>query len=243
MNYVSLKSLSNTGRKLILSTILLSSCFALSNIVVDAKETKSVDDEIVTVNINESAEVVVSNMVDIEYTIEENEILNGVDLLDVSFNISGFSISEMVVKPKPVVLDSNAVPDGVGVCNSANKTYMAYTAVTSVSSPQYKLLRGSSAYTDTKTGLRMVDGRICIAVGTFYASKIGTKINLVMANGNVVECILGDVKSDRHTDPTHRYQAQDGSVVEMIVDYNYFHSTSQYPSELKGRISRIEIVE
>ena len=64
-----------------------------------------------------------------------------------------------------------------------------------------------------------------------------------MANGSVVECVLGDVKSDVHTDETHRYQAQDGSVAEMIVDRRVFKSTSQYPTELSGRIARIEIVD
>lgn len=241
MNYVSLEHLSNTRKKLIFSGMLLSSLLALSSLVVNADDT-ILDNEIVTVNINESAEAIINNMVEYEHE-ENDEAIRGVDLQDVSFSSTGFSIEEMLAKPKPVILDSCAVPDGEGVCNSANKTYMAYTAVTSVNSNQYRLLYGDSAYTDKTTGLRMVDGRICIAVGTFYASNIGTKLNLVMANGSVVECILGDVKSDAHTDPTHRYQAQDGSVAEMIVDYSYFHSTSQYPKELSGRILRIEVVE
>lgn len=203
------------------------------------------DTGIQTVNVFETQGFTLSNKTeeevsvsdDIEATIEKNDITR------VTLGTTGVEIGEMLAQPPVIVLDSNAVPDGEGVCNSANKTYMGYTAVTSRTSPQWKLLRGSSAYTDATTGLRMVDGRYCIAVGTFYCSTIGTKINLIMENGATVECILGDVKSDRHTDPTHRYQAQDGSVVEMIVDRAVFHSTSQYPSELSGRISRIEIVE
>lgn len=170
-------------------------------------------------------------------TIEKN------DISKVTLNSTGVEVGEMLAQPPVIVLDSNAVPDGEGVCNSANKTWMSYTAVTSRNSPQWKLLRGSSAYTDATTGLRMVDGRYCIAVGSFYCSTIGTKINLVMEDDSVVECIMGDQKADIHTDPTNRYQAQDGSVVEMIVDRSVFHSTDQYPAELSGRISRIEIVE
>jgi hypothetical protein len=236
MNYDSLKRLTKLKRMLILGGLLLSSYSGLSNtLVVNATE-ELYDDEIITVNINESSNKVVSDM-----TSKSNTL--GVDLQNVSLSTAGFSISEMLIKPKPVILDSNIVPDGEGVCNSANKTYMPYTLVTSKSSAQYKFLYSDACYTDPETGLRMSEGRYCIAVGTFYASKIGTKINLIMKNGSTVECILGDVKADIHTDETNRFQAVDGSVVEMIVDYNYFHSTSQYPEELNGGILRIEVVE
>lgn len=239
MNYVSFEHFLNIGKKLILSSILISSFWSLSTLVVNAS---GYDDEIVTVNINESDETVVSNMVSEVYH-KPDENLKKTNLQNVSFSHTGFSIGKMLAKSIPVILDSCLVPDGEGVCNSLNKTYMAYTAVTSRNSAQYRLLYGDSAHTDEETGLRMVDDRICIAVGTFYANRIGTKLDLVMENGNVVKCILGDVKSDRHTDPTHRFQAQDGSVAEMIVDYEYFNSTKQYPDELRGRISRIEVVE
>lgn len=121
------------------------------------------------------------------------------------------------------------VPDGVedpetGVaCNSRNVTYMAYTAVTATSSPQYKLLNASYAYTDEETGIRMVDGRYCIALGSGYTSLIGEKVNLVMKDGSVIKCILGDQKADEHTDFTNRFQKYDGSVAEIIVDYDKFN--------------------
>lgn len=236
MKYASLKHFLNTGKCILL---VLSSYLALSGVVVNAEYS---DSEITTVDINESENKVVNHMISEEVQ-QAREQLQEIDLDDVNFRDTGFSIEKMLAKPKPTILDRFGVPDGEGVCNSTNKTYMAYTAVTSKNSNQYKLLYGVSAYTDTVSGLRMVDGRYCVATGTFYASRIGTKLNLIMANGSVVECILGDVKSDAHTDPTHRYQAQDGSVVEMIVDYSYFKSTSQYPVELKGKVLRIEVVE
>lgn len=135
------------------------------------------------------------------------------------------------------------VPDWEDGCNSLAKTYMGYTAVTSKISGQYKLLNSSEAWSDEVTGFRMIGDRICIAMGTGYASKIGTKIDLVMENGNVVKCILGDIKSDRHTDDTHRYHLRDGSVAEMIVDYDYFEGTHQYPSTLDGRIKSVVILD
>lgn len=73
------------------------------------------------------------------------------------------------------------------------------------------------AYTD-KNGLRKVDNRYCIAMGSYYSTKIGCKIDLVMSDGQVIKCILADVKSDRHTDSLHRKHRIDGSVVEFVVD-------------------------
>jgi hypothetical protein len=215
--------------------------------VVHAKT--AVKDNLTTKNVYVISNKIISNYTEDTSTIS-SDALKEISNTNSSITNFGIQIKEVVVKPDALekkdytkVVKSLSVPDGTGRCNSANKTYMSYTAVTSRNSAQYKLLNSSKAYTDTKTGLRMYEGRICIAMGTGYASKIGTKINLVMANGSVVKCVLGDVKSNKHTDSTNRYQAQDGSVAEMIIDRRYFKSTSQYPSELDGKIKRVEIVE
>lgn len=105
--------------------------------------------------------------------------------------------------------------------NSAFKAYMGYQAVTDTTSPQYKLLR-NQGYTD-EMGLRMVDGRYCIAMGSGFASKIGTKIDIELTNGTIIPCILGDQKSDRHTKDGHMRCISNGSVAEFIVDDNEFY--------------------
>lgn len=103
--------------------------------------------------------------------------------------------------------------------NNSFKSYMSYKAITMKSSPQYKLQQ--TAYTDMY-GLRMADGRYCIALGTYYTSTIGTKVDVVMANGSILKCIVGDLKANRHTD-SQNIRAQDGSVVEFIIDKNSLH--------------------
>ena len=141
------------------------------------------------------------------------------------------------------VVKSFRIPNGVGKCNSITKHYMPYHLVTNKTSKQYYFLRDADATTDKETGIRLHDGRYCIAVGSYYTSKIGTKINLIMENGSTVKCVLGDQKADRDTIVNHS-QATDGSIVEMIVDYQYFRKTpKQYPSELAGRVLRLDIVE
>lgn len=140
------------------------------------------------------------------------------------------------------------VPNGTKGCRSEFKSYMAYTAVTSKNSAQYKLLNSESAYTDPKTGLRMVDGRYCIAVGTGYCSKIGTKIDLVLENGNIIKCILGDVKADCHTDKTNRFHQVDGSVAEFIVDNSIYQNkcdrsgTVNWIDGFEGKILKVVVI-
>lgn len=183
--------------------------------------------------------IVMNEVQDVAQVMECEEVLN------YDARPSLFNWSHRLYEPvqEVVVLDRSEVPDGEGICQSEKKTYMSYRKVTSVTSAQYALLYSDICYTDPVTGIRMVGDRYCIAVGTGYASRIGTKIDLQMENGSTVNCILGDVKSDMHTDETHRYQAFDGSVVEMIIDPDVFGGTQQYPTELRGRISRIDIVE
>lgn len=166
-----------------------------------------------------------------------------IDVTNVSITGFGVELEDVKLKPKPVILEAYGVPNEEEGCRSYNLVAMAYQKVTAVNSNQYALLNSDKAYTDMDTGLRMYDGRYCIAVGTYYAIDIGTKINVTMANGSVFECILGDVKSDAHTDETHRYHAVDGSVVEMIMDEDVFESTSQYPEGLRGNVVKIEIVK
>lgn len=115
------------------------------------------------------------------------------------------------------------VPNWDVNCNSWFKSYMPYTAVTDTSSRQYKLLNGSEAYTDDNTGIRMVGDRYCIALGSYYTTEIGQKVDLVLDNGNVIKCVLGDCKADCDTNASNQY-AGSGDVAEFIVDYNIFNN-------------------
>lgn len=95
------------------------------------------------------------------------------------------------------------------------KSYEDYRMITSTSSKQYKL-QHSLAYTGDY-GIRMVNGRYCVAVGSYYTTKIGTYLDIVLKNGEVIRAILGDQKADKDTDSTNRMHP-DGSAVEFIVD-------------------------
>ena len=126
------------------------------------------------------------------------------------------------------------------------KSYMSYRAVSS-SSAQGKLQ--AKAKTDSKTGIRKVDGRYCVALGSYYCSKIGTKIDLVMENGSIVKCILADQKANRDTDAKNQ-KTSDGSIAEFLVDMDELPSkvktmgnVSYASKELKGEISKVRVYE
>lgn len=95
------------------------------------------------------------------------------------------------------------------------KSYMPYTAITSRSSAQWRLQQ--VAYTGTH-GIRQVNGRYCIAVGSAYTSKIGQYIDLVLENGAVIPCILADQKADKDTNASNTITEHDGSLVEFVVN-------------------------
>lgn len=124
---------------------------------------------------------------------------------------------------------------------SSGKNYMPYSAVTSTKSRQWKVLRGENSWTDHATGFRMNGDRICIALGTAWGIS-GDKVDLVMANGNVVKCIIGDSKANCDTEETNRAQAADLTVVEIIVDYSSFNRPNGgrwYPEYLDGQVLKI----
>lgn len=102
------------------------------------------------------------------------------------------------------------------------KSYMPYTAITSKSSPQWKLQQ--VAYTGDY-GIRQVNGRFCIAVGSAYTSKIGQYIDLVLENGTVIPCILADQKADKDTNSDNTITEHDGSLVEFVVSSSNLSKT------------------
>ena len=98
---------------------------------------------------------------------------------------------------------------------SGFKSYMPYTAITSQSSNQYKLQQ--MAYTGNY-GIRMMDGCYCVAIGTGVNADIGTYYDLILENGTIISCIVGDVKADKHTDKDNMVTVANGCLTEFIVN-------------------------
>lgn len=113
--------------------------------------------------------------------------------------------------------------DGTKVVNlpelegyNGGKTYEPYTTITSVNSWQYKLQQ--KAYTN-EDGFRMINGRYMIATGSGVSHDIGRYIDVVLENGTVIPCVIGDAKADAHTDREFHIMTKDSHCVsEFLVD-------------------------
>lgn len=118
--------------------------------------------------------------------------------------------------------------------NSGFKSFMDYRAITATGSDQYKL---QMLYAETgSNGIRMVNGRYCVAVGSRFTSDIGQYFDLILANGTVIPCILADQKADVHTDSNNIITEHNGCLSEFVVDTGYLNSTVKQ----RGNISYAE---
>ena len=98
------------------------------------------------------------------------------------------------------------------------KSYMDYRVFDERWTP-YKLQQ--KAHTDER-GFRRIGDYYMVAIGTGWGIEVGEKMLVVLSDGSSFKAIMGDTKSDAHTDPeTHKVTVKpcpDGSVVEFIVD-------------------------
>lgn len=107
--------------------------------------------------------------------------------------------------------------------NSSFKSYMDARTITDRSTKQYEL---KSKYKLDSNGLYTVNGRYCIAVGSYYTQAIGTKLDVRLDSGETLECILAECKRNKDTDSTNR-QNPNGSVIEFVVYTPCLHRLSR----------------
>ena len=100
---------------------------------------------------------------------------------------------------------------------SGFKSYMPYTAITNKASKQFKLQQMAS---DGTYGIRTVNNRYCVAIGTAFNAQVGTYFDLILANETVISCIVSDIKADKHTDKNNMITVSNGCLTEFIVNSN-----------------------
>lgn len=102
------------------------------------------------------------------------------------------------------------------------KSYMPYTTITNKSSKQYKLQQIAST---GEYGIRKVNGRWCVAVGTAFNADIGTYIDLILEDGFVISCVVSDIKQDIHTESNNMVTRANNCVSEFLVDPKALHKS------------------
>ena len=177
--------------------LLLITLFVFVVVFINIKITRTEEAEV-----TESTQaVVIGNIVN------EEEVVNEVD----------------VVSEEPVVVincKTYEVPSNKGF-----KSYMDYRAITSTSSYQFQLQKLYASTNDC--GIRVVNDRYCIAVGTHFGAEIGQYLDLILENGTVIPCVLSDIKADIHTDENNIVTLHNGCVSEFIVDTSSLYNMSK----------------
>lgn len=155
----------------------------------------------------------------IKYTIYNNKWLK-IKSNNKTYYIYFKYVSKKKLKSTTKIAPSNTI-----------KTYMDYHTITNTTSQQYKLQQ--KAYSGNY-GIRQVDGRYCIALGSYYTSTIGVYVDIILKNGTVIPCIVADCKADSDTD-SKNIMHPDGSLVEFVVDVN----TLNHKAKIMGDMSYV----
>jgi hypothetical protein len=87
----------------------------------------------------------------------------------------------------------------------------------------HKITHGQSGYindiaTPDQDGFMKLDDRYLIAVGSKFKTTPGQYIDLVLQNGVVIKCIMGDAKADIDTDATNTFTYKSRCCSEFIID-------------------------
>ncbi len=128
--------------------------------------------------------------------------------------------------------------------NSGFKAYMDYRTITKKDSPQYRL--SGNSVTD-KNGLRTYKGRYCVAIGTGFHAPVGTMVNVYLDTGEILCCVVGDLKANQHTDDTNMISGH-GNVVEFIVDTDTLDEDAMYHGDIskiagfEGKVKTISVL-
>lgn len=163
---------------------------------------------------------VLENDINIEEVIEPSEIILEEIIVEPSIETVEVIESEPEVELVPIIEPVEIVnyEDFYAPYNSGFKSFMSYKTITNEDSKQYRM-QHTEAYTGNY-GIRQVNGRYCVAIGSYYTSQIGQSFDLYLENGEVIPCILGDQKADAHTDSQNIITTANGCMSEFIVDYN-----------------------
>ena len=99
---------------------------------------------------------------------------------------------------------------------SGFKSWMDYHKITMNGSEQ-KFLQENYAYTG-KYGIRQINDRYCVAIGSYFTTEIGQYFDLILENGEVIPCILADRKDNSDTDSDNIFTSDNGCATEFVID-------------------------
>ncbi len=129
------------------------------------------------------------------------------------------------------------VPDGLGKIHS----YMGWQMITAKSSNQYKLRQAAGMNFDEQ-GFGKIGDRYVVATTTTFG-QVGDFIDVKQADGSIIKCIIGDIKSQKDEGCNQWGHNNGQCVVEFVVDKSSWYGTNKtvvkYHPEFNQTISSI----
>lgn len=103
---------------------------------------------------------------------------------------------------------------------SGFKSYMSYSLF-GKNTDQYTLQQ--MAVTDEE-GFRRIDDYYVVAVGSYFGTSVGQRIDLKLLNGETIKCVVGDEKANKDTDKTNMF-SKNNCLSEFLVDTKVLNTT------------------
>jgi hypothetical protein len=131
--------------------------------------------------------------------------------------------SHKITETTTIVIKSEAEPEielisyNIPTGDTSFHGYMDYACITDINSLQYQLQL--NCWTDSQ-GIRRQGDDVCIALGSYYGTEIGTRYLITTDMDNSFTAVLADCKADIHTDYNNQYRDTGNgfkNVVEFIV--------------------------
>lgn len=167
------------------------------------------------------------------------------ELAEQEIRISSISaVSATNEQTDDIVIPVSLYPLPENASYKGMKSYESYTAITDKTSAQYAVQK--MAWTN-EDAFRMVGNRYLVSVGTYFNAPVGTSIDIILENGTVIPCVVGDIKADEHTDYWGVYSAN-GCATEFIVDAKYTKAcvtgdVSDVYAEWQSKVSCIKVYD
>lgn len=135
--------------------------------------------------------------------------------------LSGFfspAYSAESASPASIPIKTITLPSGLG----SVFTYMGWQLITSKTSVQYKL-RSQAGQNFDSEGFGIINGRYVVACTTTYGS-VGDYIDVYQSNGNVLKCIIGDIKNQNDAGCNKWGHLSGKCVIEFVVNKSKWYN-------------------
>lgn len=113
------------------------------------------------------------------------------------------------------------------------KGWMRLASILKQDSLSYLITHLDSTVTDND-GLCVLDGRYLIGVGNGISSTVGTYVDLILENGTLIECIVGNILPNSKTDSTnHVYEIVDQTASWSCGQFIVVNKSGIFNSEMR----------